>query len=321
MILISDLQISTILSVAGPLIVGATFLYSGAVKAVSPHVFRQHLSSLGWIPRRYLDVSVVTAAALEAGWGVMLMINAVPRIVIPLTALALFVLTGISWWGVRSGRTTDCGCFGGYVVPSLAQSILLNSTFIVLLLITPLPRESHLFWWKIVAAIVAAVAAASLAVGSQRTLAKTGQFLFDLSPLKIGRRWHNKWGADIAGQGEFLVSYLGPDCPHCKQWVRVLNAVSQSAGLPQVIGIVATPGEKLRQFVDESGIRFPMKTIPQTLMSRLVWGVPTTVQVADGRIQNQWSGRMPPEFFARFRDAFFPGEAPEKSLEAIRAGS
>jgi hypothetical protein len=321
MLLISDLQISTILSVAGPLIVGATFLYSGAIKAVSPHVFRQHLSNLGWIPRRYLDVSVVAAAALEAAWGIMLVTNAIPRVVVPLTAIALLVLTGISWWGVKAGRTTDCGCFGGYVVPSLAQSILLNSVFILLLLVTPLPRESHLVWWKMVAAILVGGAAGSLAVASQRALAKTGEFLFDLSPLKVDRRWHDRWGTQVGDTGEFLVSYLGPDCPHCKQWVRVLNAVSQSRGLPQVVGIVATPDERLRQFVEESGIRFPMKTIPQTLMSRLVWGVPTTVLVADGKIQNQWSGRMPPEFFARFRDAFFPGEAPEKSLEPIRAGS
>jgi hypothetical protein len=270
---------------------------------------------------RYVHPSVVAAAALEAGWGILLITNFLPQVVLPITAIALTVLTGISWWGVKSGRTTDCGCYGGYVVPSLTQSLLLNASFIALLAISLVAGSgSALVWWKLAVAIAVALISGWTAAAALSAILKKGVFLFDLSPLKIGRSWRGRWGSQLAPEGEFLVSYLGPDCPHCKKWVRVLNAVSQSSGLPTVVGIVATPGEKLRQFVEESGIRFPMKTIPQTLMSRLVWGVPTTVLVSNGKIQNQWSGQMPPEFFTRFRDAFFPGSVQPESLETVRSG-
>jgi hypothetical protein len=302
-------------------LVGAAFLWGGATKAVSPHVFRGHVTKLGWVPWKLIDPAVIAAAAIEVALGIALATRAWPHITIPVTIVALVILTGISWWGVKAGRTTDCGCYGGYVVPSLAQSVGLNAFFVLLLLVTPLvsPYDSA-DEWKALAAVIMGIAAGSLAYASLRVLNKTGSFLIDMSPLKIGRAWHDRWGVAIPPSGEHLVSYLGPDCPHCKTWVRVLNAVSQSNGLPVVHGVTAASPEKLSQFVGESGIRFPVATISQTLMGRLVYGVPTTVLVADGRIQNQWSGQMPPEFFARFRDAFFPGDNSARSLEPISAG-
>ena len=138
-------------------------------------------------------------------------------------------------------------------------------------------------------------------------LQKNGRMMIETSPLKVGRRWTKRWGAGAPDDGrETLISYLGPDCPYCKQWVRVLNAMSQAPGLPRVTGIVAAPRDKVDAFIETSGIRFPVVTISQTLMSRLVWGVPTTVLVSSGAIAKQWAGQMPPEFFDRFREAFFP---------------
>jgi hypothetical protein len=228
---------------------------------------------------------------------------------LPATGVLLAVLTGVSWRGVKSGRTTDCGCYGGYVVPSIAQSITLNGAFIVLLLTAwlVLPRSIDASPWKLIVAGVAGVLVAGLAEASQAVLRKTNHFMIDLSPLKVGRRWRSGWGVKtLDARGELLVSYLGPDCPHCKQWVRVLNAMHQSPGLPRVVGVVATSNEKLGTFVHESGIRFPITSIPQTLMNRLVYGVPTTVLVVSGTIEKQWSGHLPPEFFHRFKNAFFP---------------
>jgi hypothetical protein len=305
---ISNLNPFIILATGGPWIVGATFLWAGFVKAISPHVFEQHLYKLGWIRRRQVPNFVTLAAALEAGWGAGLILGVAPAVVLPITAIALVELTSISWWGVRSGRTTDCGCYGGYVVPSLAQSTALNATFLALIMIAWFTQPTTATpAWKLIAALALAIVAGTLAAASARFLRKNGRFMMDLSPLKIGRPWRARWGATIPDDHEeHIVSFLGPECPHCKQWVRVLNVIDKVPGLPRVMGVIAAPGDKVDEFVTTSGIQFPIHTIPQTLMSRLVWGVPTTVLVANGKIQNQWSGQMSPEFFQRFRDAFFP---------------
>jgi len=309
---ISHLNALTILAIAGSWIVGATFLWAGFVKAISPHVFEQHLYKLGWIPRRNVPNFVTLAAALEAGWGAALILRVAPAVVLPVTAIALVALTVTSWWGVHTGRTTDCGCYGGYVVPSLAQSIALNATFIALMIFAWLTQpDTATSQWRLIVAIAIALIAGGLAMASAQFLRKNGRFMMDLSPLKIGRAWRARWGAKIPDDTEeHIVSFLGPECPHCKEWVRVLNVIDKAPGLPRVMGVVAASGEKVEEFVTTSGIQFPMHTIPQTLMSRLVWGVPTTVLVANGKIQKQWSGQMSPEFFQRFRDAFFPTARP-----------
>lgn len=304
---ISTVNTTAVLSLAGPVIVGLTFISSGVIKAVAPHVFQTHLSKLGF-PWKLVPGAVVATAAIETGWGAALMLRTAPRLTIPITIVALIGLTGISWWSVRSGKTTDCGCYGGYVVPSVGQSVALNAAFILLLLVTPLVSniDSGNQTWKIIASGVAAIASGALAGVGLRTLSKTGSFLIDMSPLKTGREWKSRWGTELSEKGEHLVSFIGPDCPHCKQWVRVLNAIYQKPGLPTVAGVVATTEEKLQEFISTTGIRFPIHMIPQTLLNRLVYGVPTTVLVSDGLIVNAWSGHMPPEFYNRFRDAFFP---------------
>jgi len=317
---ISTVQLPGIVLAA---IVGVTFLWAGAIKAVAPHVFQAHVRNLGWIPGRQLGTAVIAATALEAGWGMALVLAVAPRIVLPVTAVALVALTVVSWWGVRSGRTTDCGCYGGYVVPSVAQSVALNGALIAMTLlawlspITALPTPP----WKLLVAVTTGIIAGVLAAVSLRFLAKNGRFLIDMSPLKPGRAWHSRWGATIPDDGtEHMVSYLGPDCPHCRQWVRVLNAIGQAPGLPKAVGIVAASSQTLDRFVEIAGIRFPMNIIPQSLMSRLVWAVPTTVLVSGGKIQEHWSGQMPPEFFQRFKEAFFPtsaGASAENGREAV----
>jgi hypothetical protein len=290
-------------------IVGATFVWSGTIKAVSPHVFEQHLARLAILRRKFIPSAVVAAAAFEVGWGVALVLRVAPGVVMPASIALLAAFSAVSWWGVHTGRTTDCGCYGGYVTPSVGQSVAINAFFIALIVIAWLAGGSTVDTptWKIVIVLFAAAASGSVAAAGQDFLAREGRFMFDMSPLKVGERWNERWGAPLRDDREHLISYLGPDCPHCKQWVRVLNAVDQAQGLPTVTGVVATTRDKLENFVQASGIRFPMRTISQSEMGRLVWGVPTTVLVAEGTIQRHWSGQMPPEFFQRFKEAFFPG--------------
>src|SRR5689334_5300530 len=119
MISITTLNTTSVLSIAGPLVVGLTFVSSGIIKATAPHVFQTHLSKLGWIPWNLVPAAVVAAAALETGWGLALMVRTAPSVMIPVTIVLLIAFTAITWWSVRSGKTTDCGCYGGYVVPSL----------------------------------------------------------------------------------------------------------------------------------------------------------------------------------------------------------
>jgi hypothetical protein len=294
----------------GPLLVGLVFLWTAGLKALSPDGFYTHLSQLGFIPRKFLVSAVVLAAAGEAAFGAALVTGIMPAIVLPATVILLAVLTAFTWFSISSGRVTDCGCYGGMIVPSMPQTLGINGLMIALILsgmlwgtLQPL---SHIVGTLVVAILAIAFGAfAWYALWYMRT---KGVLLVDLSPLKVGNKWKKSWAANSAADntGEMIVAYLGPDCPFCKMWIPILNAIDRSDKMPRIVGIVGASRERLDTFRDAQGIKFSTDIISQSLMNRLVTGVPTTVVVTNGIISDIWKGQMSPDFAERFKRAFFP---------------
>jgi uncharacterized membrane protein YphA (DoxX/SURF4 family) len=303
----------------GARLVGLVFIWSGGIKAVAPHTFRSHVESLGVVPRSIIGIAVSATAGLEVGLGVALVLGLAPGLVYPLTVALLIVLSSVSWWGVQSGKATDCGCYGGFVRPSIRQSVGLNALFAGFVIVAWLGGVKPLDYpgWMVWTSAGSAITAAALAQYAQWYNRKNGRLLFDTNPLKIGKRWRHGWADDATRSidGEVLVAYLGPDCPYCAQWVKMGNAVIQSPSLPRVVGVIAATKEKRETFVRDNGIRFPIVNISDSLMSRLAQAVPTTVLVEAGRIKNTWVGSAPPpEFVDRIKTAFFPDAEQNVSL-------
>ena len=239
-----------------------------------------------------------------------LLVGAVPRMIYPVTIATLLALSVVSWWGVRSGKTIDCGCYGGYVQPSIGQSLALNGLYVTLVILGWLRLEGSRGFasWQLAIPIATVIVVGLFTEVAQRHAVKTGRPLFDLNPLKAGKRWRHSWAGGLTSklEGEVLVAFLGPDCPYCGQFVKVGNAMVQSPKLPQVVGVVGSSKERLEAFKLEKGIRFPVAGISQSVVSRLANAVPTAVLVESGRIKRVWIGNMPPDFVDRFKEAFFP---------------
>jgi hypothetical protein len=297
----------------GPILVGVIFVWTGVIKAIAPQTFRNHLQSLGWIPWKLLGSAVTAASAFEVAWGMALVTGVARLVVFPATVLLLTVFTAISWWGVKSGKAEDCGCYGGYIQPSIKQSIALNTGFAILVIAAWIGGQPTVTAaaWQITLIVVSAVAIGLLAWRAQRFEATKGRPLLDTNPLKIGKKWKHRWahGATAGMDGEILVAYLGANCPYCSQFVKVANAMTQSPDLPKVIGVMAASEPQVKAYIEDYGIRFPVATVSPSLMSRLASAVPSVVIVESGRIKDMWVGNMPPAVVDRFRDAFFPNLA------------
>ena len=297
----------------GSRLVGATFLWAAGIKAVAPHTFSRHLAALGWIPWRFNAVAVTAASALEAALGAALIVNIAPGFLLPFTLIILVALTGIAVWGVRSGKTTDCGCYGGFIQPSIGQSLGLNALFALLVVAAWSAQVPAMVpaAWQIIVVALAAIVVGALAHSSQKYRTKHGRSMIETSPLRVGRQWNHSsaGGATAQLKGEVFVSYLGVECPHCTRWVKVLNAMHQSSSLPAVVGVMTASGDELQSYIAEKGVRFPIATVSHTLMGRLTQAVPSTVLISDGKIAELWEGTPPPEFVDRFRRAFFPDVA------------
>jgi uncharacterized membrane protein YphA (DoxX/SURF4 family) len=301
----------------GARIVGAVFLAASLMKVAAPLGFYRHVNKLGLLPLKPERAVVPIAIGLEAGWGVALFLGVWPHAVLPFTALGLVLFTGLTWWSVISGKVEDCGCYGGFITPSIWQSVSLNALYLALIGIgwAMLPAPASDPMWKFAVVIEAIVVIGGTAEFALRYEMKRGTALFTPSPLRVGHRWKAKWGGRENSQGkrDQLVSYLGPNCPYCKRWVRVLNVIHASPDLPSVTAVLASSPGEIEAFVEETGVRFPIATISGGMMQRLTSSVPTTVLVENGAVRDVWGGLMSDEFVERFKRAFFPA-APQEQL-------
>jgi hypothetical protein len=229
----------------------------------------------------------------------------------PLTIVAFVLLTGLSAWSINSGKTADCGCYGGFITPSISQSVALNGAYALLVAgaWATMSVQEPLGTWKLATALVTGFVIAGVANHALGHEFRTGVALFTPSPLKVGQRWKSVWGgaANGATGTARLVSYLGPDCPYCQRWVRALNVIHQSADLPPVTGVMSAPTQTIDEFVKTTGVRFPVITISEARMQRLATAVPTTVLIENDVIQEVWNGAQLSESFAeRFKSILFP---------------
>jgi hypothetical protein len=304
--------------------VGLVILAAALMKVAAPFSFYRHVARLDVLPHRALRVFVPTAIGLEGGWGMALAVGLLPWLLLPSSALALVVLTGLTIWSVKSGKTEDCGCYGGFITPSIWQSVALNGVYVLLIAAawgTSIAGSADAVWK------IAAVAITTLLVGGTAEYALRSQFstgvpLFTPSPLKIGQRWKPQWAGTAANNMEpaHILAYLGPDCPYCKRWVRALNVIHESPALPAVTAIFSSSQNAINDFVRETGVRFPIATISQGRMQRLSSAVPTTVLVEHGTIQDVWAGAtFSKSFTDRFMSVFFPSavRSPAVSQEAL----
>jgi hypothetical protein len=307
----------------GAVVVGLIFLATGLIKAVSPSVFRGHLFRLGVVPPKMLNFAVALIAAAEAALGVALVTTVAPAFTLAASAALLLILTAVTWFGVTKGKVEDCGCYGGFIAPSLPQTTAINIVLIGLLVFAwstnPQPILAASVWIPVM--LLAGLSFGALAWFGLKHEMREGSPLIDLSPLKPGNTFRAKWAAgnSTRGSDELIVAYLGPDCPFCKLWLPVLNGIHEKETLPRVVGVVGGSVRQIESLRSKGEIRFPMTSIPASLLNRLVRAVPTTVVIKDGRVEDVWSGRLSPQFVGRFTKAFFPDSSADSGeKQAVR---
>ncbi|HMB92459.1 MAG TPA: MauE/DoxX family redox-associated membrane protein [Rhodothermales bacterium] len=299
-------------------LMGLVFLVSGLIKSVDPNVFMQHLHQQGWVPSKQLRAATTLLAGLECALGAALLLQVFPHVLLPITLLLLLALTSLTYWSTTSGRTEDCGCYGGLVAITPTQSMLLNGLYALLIAFAWMILEvEDTAAWQVGVAVAAGAIGSVLAEVSRSYQLKHGKKLFMQSPLEPARAFRQRWSGGRSApdvmQGEVLVAYLGLECPHCHRWVSVLNLIHRVDGLPRVVGVIAGSAEDRKAFELEHAVRFPLAMLPRAYMNRLAPAVPTTLLIQNGNIQEKWVGHMSADFVERFKKAIFPSLATSAS--------
>lgn len=124
-------------------VVGATFVFSGWVKAIDPwgtlYKLTEYFAAMGMtMPHEVTLIASCLLAAVEFTVGVMLIFGIARRVSAWLTLAFMAVMTPITAWIFIADPVSDCGCFGDAVILSngatFAKNILLLAASIALVL-------------------------------------------------------------------------------------------------------------------------------------------------------------------------------------------
>jgi len=262
------------------------------------HNYRHNLLASVIVPQ--LAIAFI---GLESALGVALFLYEFPQWLVPGSIVLLLCFSALTIWSTSSGRTKDCGCYGGLFVITPQQSVLLNLGYILLLAVAwlkPLPNHQTATWqWML--ALGVGVVASILAWHSK------DKPLVDFSRLKIGNRWQRRWlknSSHDLQQGSHFVVFLSQDCPYCKRWVPFLNMLNAQADLPDVLAIMSLTPEELETFRDEQRVRFPLVVMDKILFGYMVDAFPTAISIEDGVITEQWIGIIPEKFLDRIKQIY-----------------
>lgn len=276
-------------------IVGLLFSIAAIAKALSSERFMLHAYRQGLLPLRLVPLIAITFVGIESALGVALILHEFPQWIIPSSIALLLGLSILTFWSTSSGRTDECGCYGGILLISPKQSIAINLGCIVLLTIAWVyPAASHRTeTWQWVLAAIAFVIASICAKKSQRIP------LIDFSRLKIGNRWQLRWlnnsPYDLQ-KGSYIIAFLSRNCFYCKTWLPLLNILNEQKDLPKILGIVSIADGELEEFKAERIIRFPIVSMDKLLFNYMAEVFPTAVLLEDGVITNKWIAEIPEEF-------------------------
>jgi Rps23 Pro-64 3,4-dihydroxylase Tpa1-like proline 4-hydroxylase len=284
-------------------IVGTIFLITGLIKAFSSKdfIFQNYRYGLFYSP--IVPYIAVAFIGLETALGVALIFNEFPQWIIPSSIFLLVALSILNYWSTSTGRTEDCGCYGGVVIITPQQSLLLNLGYILLLVIAwfnPIPNH-HTQTWQWILALIAMVSASTFGWYSQQ------QPIFNFSRLKEGNRWKPSWLKNTPydlQNGSYFIVFLSQTCGYCKRWIPFLNMMQAQKKLPQVLGILSINDEAIEAFKTEQRARFPIVSMDKLLFSYMADAFPTAVFVENGKIVSKWIGEIPPEFLDKIKQSY-----------------
>ncbi|NJL51306.1 MAG: hypothetical protein HC930_02150 [Hydrococcus sp. SU_1_0] len=275
-------------------IVGLVFLVTGTVKALSSRKFIEHIVRLGLVPGQLIVPTAITFIGLECALGTALILHVYPEWLVPETLGLLVLLSIVTVWSTSSGRTEDCGCYGGLAIITPTQSVLLNLGYISLMGLAwyyPVANYETVAWKWILSLVLFVLAA----VSAQKSIQDP---VIDLTFLKAGKQWKAKWldsSPDLTQGTQFIV-FLGQECPYCKRWVPLLNVMNATPHLPKVTAAMTLNDEEIEAFKAKHLVHFPVVEMNRLLFGYMAEAVPTAALVKDGIVESVTVGEIPEQY-------------------------
>ena len=185
-------QAKTIIAWICRTLLGAVFIFSGAVKAIDPlgtvYKIEDYLKAFGGFFTDLLPLAEVAAwglIVLELLLGVCMLLNVRTKWTAWIALLFYCVMTPLTLYIALTNPVSDCGCFGDAVVLTIWQTFWKNVVLIILAIILIALRKSvRELWQTWMEGVIAAVTIILVVVFMLWT--KNHLPVKDFRPYKIG---------------------------------------------------------------------------------------------------------------------------------------
>jgi uncharacterized membrane protein YphA (DoxX/SURF4 family) len=116
---------------AARVLLGATFLFSGFVKAIDPigtvYKFSEYFLAFGWnIPENIVQLLAILQAAFEFSLGALLLLGIWNNLTKWVAFLFMLFMTPFTLYVALKNPVSDCGCFGDAIVITNWQTFFKN---------------------------------------------------------------------------------------------------------------------------------------------------------------------------------------------------
>ena len=306
------------------MVLAATFILSGFVKAVDPlgtqYKIHDYLAAMGLaqhIPDLLTLTAAVLLAAMEFILGICLLFAIRRRLVSKVVLVVMAVMTPLTLWLALADPIHDCGCFGDALVLTNWQTlwknvVLLCAAVIVWKAPTLQPRlisESN--QW-IVMNYSAIFILFIIVLRSLYTLPQ-----FDFRPYHIGANLREGWQRMIDGEdspyadffiertddGEDITEQVLNDegytfllvAPHLEQAddsqldeINLMYEYSQDYGYPFYC-LTASTGRAITRWQETTGAEYPFCNTDDITLKTVIRSNPGLLLLKDGIVIRKWS--------------------------------
>jgi len=273
---------------------GLIFLAAGLLKALDVAEFAHQMAGYGLIGPGLSAMAAPLLIAVETTLGVALVAGFKPRLAAAGIALLLVFFIVLEGYGIKTGRTESCGCFGAYVQRTPQQVIWEDVGFLALAAVS----ITGLGAWQIGArrlaggiVVVAALLSFGFAIASPRlpidslvTELRVGRPVAD---LKIDRY--------LPAEGQpALVALLDVTDPVSKEAAGALNTLHATPGSMAVVGLTPSSEQEEAAFMWEAYPAFDLHAVDRPTLKRLYRRLPLYFTVRAGRVERIFRDPRPP---------------------------
>lgn len=281
-------SIARLLAVAVALI----FIAASGIKAFDPAGFAEQIASYHILPGSLSLAAAWFFIIVEFTLAVALLAHVKPELFLPLMMILLAGFIGVTIYAMIHGIGGNCGCFGN-VVHRTPQQVILEDVlmFAALLFAFIVLRNDRKRCRGVKAPIILAAAAMVIA-------GVTGfhdRFPVDtyVTELRVGRHF-SSWPTENLfidlNSGRRLVFLFTTGSKQIEQEIREMNAVAQTEGAPQTVGLIIDGSAGLNALVFQYGVSFPVGALEPRFAKNLYRSLPRAFILDQGVVKKVWNG-------------------------------